>query len=145
MLPDDRTSRDEPSWAGIGRPARGASSGEGLTLEDFSIAMIPSAVVVGLGVLGCVAPRRVEQIVGIRAVGTTGIAEIRATYGGLFLALGIGLFYFNDPKVYMLGALTGFGAAILRTVSVVIDKSRDKENLASIAFEVTLGVLFLFH
>lgn len=114
-------------------------------MENFNFAMIPSAIVVLLGILGCVAPRRVEQLVKIRAVGTTGVAEIRATYGGLFLALGIGLFYFNDPMVYTMGALVGFGTGIMRSVSVVVDKSRDKENIASVVFELTLGALFMIH
>jgi Domain of unknown function (DUF4345) len=113
--------------------------------DTFSIAMVPSGIVVLLGILGCVSPRRVENLVKIQAVGKAGVGEIRATYGGIFLAFGIGLFYFNDPKVYTVAALTWFGAAALRTVSVLIDRNREKDTVIAIAFETVMGILFLFH
>jgi len=113
--------------------------------DTFSIAMIPSGIVVLLGILGCLSPRRVEKLVKIQAVGKVGLGEIRATYGGIFLAFGIGLFYFDDPKVYTIGAMTWFGAAALRILSVAVDENREKDTVVAIVFETVMGTLFMFH
>ena len=114
-------------------------------MGELHPAMLGGAITFLLGVLGCVAPRRVEQLVRISAVGKTGISEIRATYGGIFLALGAGTLYFDEPKVYIVAAAAWFCAGAVRLLSVIFERSRAPENIGGVLFEVAVGTLLMFH
>jgi hypothetical protein len=75
-------------------------------------------VTTGLGVMARVRPSLAATFVSIRPEGLLGVSEIRATYGGLFAALG-------------------------RTLSVVVDRNVAAKNLGGIAFEAAIGLLLL--
>lgn len=114
-------------------------------MDELHPAMLGGVITFLLGVLGCVAPRRVEKLVHIAAVGKTGISEIRATYGGVFLGLGAGILYFNEPNIYTLAAAAWFCAATMRLLSVIFERSRASENLGGVLFEAAVGTLLMFH
>jgi Domain of unknown function (DUF4345) len=104
---------------------------------------IGAVIVIGLGVLGLVWPRTAANFVRIAPVDTTGVSEIRATYGGVFLGLGIAALVMNQSSVYDAIGI-GFGlAAVSRAASVVIDRSREPHNFAGIAFESVIALLLL--
>lgn len=48
-----------------------------------------AVVTATLGCLGMLFPAAVGRVLGIRPAGPPGISELRATYGGFFLSLGI--------------------------------------------------------
>lgn len=52
------------------------------------LAILGAFLTTVLGVLGAVAPARVARLVGIEPLGGFGLSEVRATYGGFFIALG---------------------------------------------------------
>ena len=54
-----------------------------------SVNTLGALVTLGLGVFGLFWPLSVARLVGISPEGERGISEIRATFGGLFLALGL--------------------------------------------------------
>ena len=114
-------------------------------MDALHPAMLGGAITFMLGVLGCVAPKRVEKLVHISAVGKTGLSEIRATYGGVFLGLGAGILYFNDPKIYVVAAAAWFCAATMRLLSVIFERSRASDNIGAVLFEAAVGTLLIFH
>ncbi|MEY4862840.1 MAG: putative rane protein, partial [Pseudomonadota bacterium] len=50
------------------------------------LATLGAVVTIGLGLFGAIWPHRAAAFVGISPLGGLGVSEIRATYGGLFIA-----------------------------------------------------------
>ena len=75
-------------------------------------------------------PRSVFGFTGLVAEGARGISEIRSIFGGLFIALGVAPFFLGMDAYKMLG--WGYLAiAIVRIISIVIDRSYDRSNWIS--------------
>jgi hypothetical protein len=96
-----------------------------------------------LGCLGLGWPRTAAAWVGVEPVGSLGLSELRATYGGLFAALGAFAFLAQDAVVF-----TGLGAAWLgaaggRLTAAVLDRAREPRVFAAALAEGALGVLLL--
>ncbi len=101
-------------------------------------------IVAILGVLGIFFPRAIAKFVQIQAIGQTGISEIRATYGGLFLGVALTAFIFQQQQVaFALGI--GFAcAALVRGMSAWLENAKAPYNLAGIAFELLIAGLLIF-
>lgn len=96
------------------------------------------------GSLGLIFPKQVSRTIGLQIPGRLGLSEVRATYGGLFIAMGLAVIVIgNSDAAVVLGAAWA-GAFVARTVSFVIDKSRSKENVAGLVIEATVAALLLF-
>jgi hypothetical protein len=100
-------------------------------------------VTLALGLLALVWPGRAAARVGIAPLGSFGLSEVRATYGGLFAALGAFALVAQDAVVF-----TGLGAAWLgaaggRLLSAVLDGSREPRNFAAGLLEGLVGLLLL--
>lgn len=105
--------------------------------------LLGTVVVTALGVMGVFVPKVAANFVQIAPVGTTGMSEVRATYGGVFLGLGLTALIAQQPAVFTAIGI-GFGlAALVRLVSVWLDGSRESYNLAAIAFEGGIALLLL--
>jgi hypothetical protein len=110
--------------------------------------MGPTAVVAAvatalLGTAGLLGPRRVAAEVGIRPEGTLGVSEVRATYGGLFLAAGIAaLVLGSSDAAWLLGVAWG-GAALARLASTAADGTRGRRNTLGVLVEAGLCALFV--
>ena len=76
-------------------------------------------------------------------VGANGLSEIRATYGGLFAALGIACLVSQWYPIYLTVGIAWLGAGLGRIWSVVIDRNMDRKNLGGIAMELAIAVLLL--
>ncbi len=96
-----------------------------------------------LGCGGLFAPQRVAVFVSIKPVGENGISEIRATYGGLFLALGIACLVAQSPTFFAAAAVAWMGAAFGRLASIVMDKNNDARNFGGLCLELMVGLLLL--
>lgn len=96
-----------------------------------------------LGCLGLFFPLRAADFTSITPIGATGVSEIRATYGGLFAALGLGCLTLQSVAVFSTAGLAWVGAAAGRTWSAVIDGNREPKNLGGIAFELIIGLLLM--
>jgi hypothetical protein len=96
-----------------------------------------------LGGLGLLRPAAAARFTGLRAVTAEGRSEFRATYGGLFAALGAFALLAQDQVVF-----TGLGAAWVATglgrlASIWLDDARTPRNYAAVALEGALGLLLL--
>ena len=95
------------------------------------------------GLLALVKPTAVYGFTGLVAEGARGISEIRAIFGGLFIALGIAPFIFGEAGYLVLGV--GYLAiAAVRLVSIFIDHSTASSNLISLAIEIVFGVILIW-
>jgi hypothetical protein len=97
-----------------------------------------------LGVYATVLPKNTTGITGLAPVGGRGITEIRVAFGVFFIVLGLFPIITNNPVAFqMLGS--GYllvGAA--RIVSIFMDKSSERSNWMSVAFEIVFGLILIF-
>lgn len=104
---------------------------------------IGAAISVVAGVLGLIWPQKVSVIIGLSLPGKLGISEFRATYGGLFIGAGLAtLLIGTHQAALVLGAAWG-GAFVARAVSLFVDKSRSRENLAGLVIEAAVATLLV--
>lgn len=96
-----------------------------------------------LGCLGLLFPKQVSRVLAIRPEGPRGISEVRATYGGFFLCLGLGCLVTQSDTAFLVAGSAWLGAAIARLISVVADKSLTRENIMGLLFEATVGLMLL--
>ncbi len=102
-----------------------------------------STITAALGLTGIVNPAWVAEFTSLDPVGKVGKAEVRATYGGFFLFMGIFAIWIREPDVFHALGWAWVGAAAGRTLSVILEPGIDPRNVAGIAFEGTCGALLL--
>jgi hypothetical protein len=108
-----------------------------------ALGYVGAAISVLAGCLGLVWPQRVSAVIGLHLPGRLGVSEFRATYGGLFIGAGLAVLLLGSrDAAIVLGAAWG-GAFVARTMSVVVDRSRSKENAAGLAIEAVIAALLL--
>ncbi len=100
-----------------------------------------AVVTMALGIFGAIAPRRAAQFVSIEPIGGLGLSEVRATYGGLFIALGAVCLVVNTPPVYLTAAAAWIGAAVMRLPSLVVDRGSFPRAIGGAVMELTIGLL----
>jgi hypothetical protein len=96
-----------------------------------------------LGCGGLLVPQRVATFVSIKPIGENGVSEIRATYGGLFLALGLVCLAMQSVSFFTVAGVAWLGAAFGRLFSVLYDKNNDARNFGGLCLEGTVGILLL--
>lgn len=95
------------------------------------------------GLVSLVNPRGVEGFTGLTAPGARGITEIRSILGGLFIGLGIAVFLLGTREAYQMLGITYLAMAVVRLVSIFLDKSSVQSNWISFAVEIIFGILLL--
>lgn len=107
-------------------------------LEILQIIAALGTVITGL--LALIKPTAIRGFTGLLAEGPRGISEVRAIFGGLFIALGIAPFIFGGVAYQVLG-LGYLAIALVRLVSIFLDKSRDSSNWISLVIEIAFGII----
>lgn len=102
-----------------------------------------SAVTLALGLLGLLAPARAAALVGIRADDALGRSEVRATYGGVFLGLGIACLALQRPDAYAVAGAAWLFAALARVASLAVERDASGKNLAGVLLEGAIGAALL--
>jgi hypothetical protein len=97
-----------------------------------------------MGCLGLFAPTAASRFTGLTATSKTSFAEFRATFGGMFVVMGLVPLLTGEPLAYLVSGLAWFGAALGRLVSMVADAGyREPKNLGGVVFEACFGALLL--
>jgi hypothetical protein len=104
--------------------------------------IIAAIATVATGAFALVKPAAIHGFTGLKAEGARGISEIRAIFGGLFIALGIAPFIFGEVAYLVLG-LGYLAIAAARLISIFFDRSKDSSNLISLGIEIVLGVILI--
>jgi len=111
-------------------------------------AIVVAFVILLLGVAGLVYPERVLGLLGFAvqnpAHAAAAMGEVRATYGGLFLVMGLAaLVGALDPMAYRgalrLIGLLWLGACAGRLLGVYLDGNPGLAGWGAVAFELLLG------
>lgn len=106
-------------------------------------ANIGGALMLAVGLLGLFRPDLLARLLSISAVGRLGLAEIRGSLGGLFVALALTVLIAQERNIFAVAGVAWLGAAAGRSFSWWRDGSREARNAVAIAAELLLGYLLL--
>jgi hypothetical protein len=95
------------------------------------------------GLFSLVKPTAITGFTGLRPEGGRGITEIRAILGGVFIAIGAAPLILNSPAVYLTLGITYLVIALVRGVSMFLDKSVVSSNVVSLAVEIVFGIILV--
>jgi hypothetical protein len=98
---------------------------------------------IATGLVSLIRPRSVTGFTGLSASGPRGITEIRAVLGGFFVALGAIPLILNVPETYQMLGITYLVVAVVRTASMIIDKSVMQSNIISVVAEIIFGIILV--
>ena len=93
------------------------------------------------GLFSLLKPNDIKGFTGIQPVGARGVTEVRAIFGGVFIALG--LLPFFVPAAYLVLGVTYLTIGLVRAVSMFIDKSVVQSNVISLVVEIIFGVILV--
>jgi len=95
------------------------------------------------GLLALIKPTSVYGFTGLVAEGGRGITEIRSILGGLFIAIGAAALYYRLPQTYGMLGIMYLGIAVVRLVSMFVDKSVVSSNIISLIVEIVFGIILV--
>jgi hypothetical protein len=104
---------------------------------------IAAAATILTGVVSMFWPLKVRGFTGLEVSGGRGITEIRAVLGAFFVGLGICALYFNSAETYAMLGITYLVVAIVRTISMFVDRSVASSNVISAVAEVVFGIILV--
>jgi hypothetical protein len=95
------------------------------------------------GLYSLLRPTTLTGFTGLSPVGGRGITEVRAVLGGFFIALGAAPLFLNSPTAYTMLGIAYLGVALVRAVSMFVDKSVVQSNIISLAVEIIFGIILV--
>lgn len=98
---------------------------------------------IATGAVALIRPRAIQGFTGLRADGGRGVTEIRAVFGGFFIALGITPLILQAPAAYQMLGIAYLVVAIVRTISMFVDRSVEQSNVISVIVEIIFGVVLV--
>ncbi len=104
--------------------------------------IIAALITAATGLLAFVKPTATYAFIGLNPNGVRGVSEIRAIFGGLFIALGLAPLFLGATAYQMLG-IGYLAIAVARTFSMVFDKSYAQSNIISLLIEIVLGAILV--
>jgi hypothetical protein len=102
-----------------------------------------NAATVLTGLLSLFGPLKVQEFTGLTANGGRGITEIRTILGALFVGLGVAAQIYNQKETYAMLGITYLAMALVRGISIIVDKSAVSSNIISFVTELVFGVLLV--
>jgi hypothetical protein len=107
------------------------------------IKIIAGIATILTGVVSLFWPLRVPGFTGLEPVGGRGITEIRTILGALFVGLGAVVLFYNSKEAYVILGVTYLVMALVRGISIIIDKSAVSSNIISFVVELAFGILLV--
>ncbi len=105
--------------------------------------ILAGAATIITGLVSLFWPLKVPGFTGLEPVGGRGISEIRTILGALFVGLGGAVIYFNTKEAYLILGITYLAMALVRGISILVDKSPVSSNIISFIVELIFGVLLV--
>ena len=109
--------------------------------------LIAKLVVAGItlifGVWVILAPRKALTLIGMSAEGPRGITETRVALGAIYVGSGLACLLLQEPAAFITLGLTYLVMALVRAVAIVLDRSADGSNWASLGIEAVLAALLV--
>jgi hypothetical protein len=115
--------------------------------EAFMIAILKIIAALTSLLFGLVAlwnPKRTAESAFLKAETANGEAEIRASWGGTFLGLGLAALFLRDPEAYMLFGIAYAVTAAVRLISWALNRQLiNRTVLFILVFEIISAVIFM--
>lgn len=105
---------------------------------------IGSLITLIFGIWALVQPLKFSRFIYLTPYKNLGQTEIRATYGGLIMALALFALYSQNEVVFQGMACAWFGAALGRIIGIIVDKSNTTKMFQFVIGEILIGLLFIF-
>lgn len=101
-------------------------------------------ITISFGLLGFLFPDQASKLTGLQATAPSAIAELRGTFGGAFLVIGIFPLIVKKQMAYLIVGLFWWGAATGRVLSVFADGGiNDPKNFGGLIIEILVGALLV--
>lgn len=110
-------------------------------LQILQIAAAVATILTGL--LALVSPKSAYNFTGLKDTGGRGVTEMRAIFGGLFIALGLFPILTAMPVAFHMLGWGYLAIAGVRLPAMFIDRSIVRSNIISLAIEIILGVILV--
>lgn len=107
------------------------------------VKIVIAVATIATGAVSLFRPESIRGFTGLVAEGPRGITEIRAIMGGVFIGLGLAPLILGAPEAYRTLGITYLVIAIIRAVSMVVDRSVVSSNTISLVVEILFGVILL--
>ena len=107
------------------------------------VQIVIAVATIATGAFSLFRPESIRGFTGLVAEGPRGITEIRAIMGGVFIALGVAPLILAAPEAYRTLGITYLVIAIIRAVSMVVDRSVVSSNIISLVVEIVFGVILM--
>jgi len=101
--------------------------------------IIAGAATIVTGIVSLFWPLKVPGFTGLEPNGGRGITEIRTILGALFVGLGAAVLFYNTREAYLILGITYLAMALVRGISILVDKSAVSSNIISLIVELVLG------
>jgi len=105
--------------------------------------LLGALLTLGMGTLGLLRPLTAARLIGLSAEGRLGLSELRATYGGLFFALGAFALVTRDEVAFTLVGAAWLGAAAARVGDALLARDTDRRVWRAALFEAGVALLLL--
>ncbi len=105
--------------------------------------IIAAVATIAVGIMPLFWPNRVTMFIGLQPMGPRGITELRAVLGGFFIALGAVPLITGAPETYLMLGIAYLVVGVVRTVSMLVDRSVMLSNTISVIFELVFGVILV--
>lgn len=106
--------------------------------------IIGAVATIATGLVGLIRPLALRDFTGLEVQGPRGVTEIRSVLGGVFISLGAAPFILDSQVAFQTLGLMYLFVAVVRSVSMLIDRSIMTSNLVSVAFEIVFGVILIY-
>lgn len=95
------------------------------------------------GLVSLIKPESITGFTGLHPEGGRGITEIRSVLGGFFIALGATPLILNSPVAYLMLGIAYLVVALVRGISMFVDKSAIRSNVISLTVEIIFGIILV--
>jgi len=114
-----------------------------MPLEQFF--NIVACIAISLfGVYALFRPYEAAAMAHLKTDDSNGTAEVRISFGGLFIMMGIAPLMLNDAAAYQVVGLVFLGAFITRLITLVVDHPQiERLFIISGLFELVVGLVLL--
>jgi hypothetical protein len=112
-----------------------------MSLEAFLNGVACIALIL-FGLYALLRPYGAAAIAHLKADDATGTAEIRISFGGLSLMMGIAPLVLNDPVAYQVVGIIFLGAFVIRLITIVVDHPQiERPFIVTGLFELIIGLI----
>lgn len=105
--------------------------------------LVGALLTAALGGLGLLRPAAAARLIGLEPTGRLGRSELRATYGGLFFALGAFAVATRDEVAFALLGAAWLGAAAARVGDALLVPGAERAVWRAALFEAAVATLLL--